>query len=725
MSHTFPEKCLAFLLGLCLITPLIFLRTLYAPFLSTKIFFFVFLIELSLPFFVFHLSRLPERRSILTHPIPLSLLLYFCLMSLSASVGVDPWNSFLGNASRVDGLFLRYHLFIFFLALVTLFQTWKSSRIVLVRLFLCVGMLVGTIGALQHLNLLPSIDVFETRSSSTIGNPVFFAASLMIPFFLSIGMFVREKTRLWRSIFAICALTTGLGILASETRGAYLGVLIGCVTWGVISLVTHTQKAQRRKTWLCLVLGCLLLSVVGLSLRYTSTQGTDLYRLTHYTDASVSSRLTYWRLAVIGWMDDPWFGVGHQNFYRIADRYYPNDLYEESGSWPDKPHNQILEILATGGIFTLLSYLLYLFVITRTILKRKSQDSWIPPCALMSALVAYLVQNLFVFNTIVPLVSFYFFLALVFDAPIPPQQHIRSGTLWRWIRPLSLVVPLIIIFFLLIPTASQFSLYGQVISRDHESPQQQVEHLDRVSQAFFVYDIALLADLYSDTLEQQIKGNIQDPGLTTAIYSSAHQAYEKTLRRHPVRAYNWYRAARLELSYAVATNTPVSQESFAIVSRAIELAPTRVEALIVLSNMQTVNGLRDEAEKTIQAALVLAPNHPDALFTLALIYARDGDLSRAAPLAIQSLQQGEQLTSAQAFDWLINYYIGVGDTPKIVFLYESARAVEPNNDALLPKLAAAYAADGRIQQAIETAVQYRTLHPESAQEVNAFIETLK
>lgn len=715
---------LAVLIGFSLLTPLLFLPNFYLPLLSAKIFGFVLLSELAFPLLIWALMRHKEIRPLLIHPLVLTLCLSLAVLSVSAALGVDPWNSYLGNAARMDGLFLSYHLLVFFLSLVIVVQLWKSSHRFFLRLFLAVAAMVGLIGILQFVGLLPSASAFESRASSTIGNPVFFAASLIIPFFLSLGMAVREKPGAWKWLYGLFALLSAAGIIASGTRGAYLGALAGLFVWGVLHLSARQKKGERTRLILPLFAVFAALCLLLLAVRGLSTAGSIPYRVTHFADASVTSRLTYWRLAVVGWQDAPWLGVGHQNFYRIADTFYPSPLYETSGNWPDKPHNQFLEILATGGVLSFASTLVFLFFIVKNILARPREEDWIAKEILVSAFVAYLVQNFFVFNTIVPLVSFYVFVALLFWTPRVNPEPLRQGSRVARVLPfLAVIVPIGLGLLFLLPAVKQFYLFGQVLTQDQGNPQAQANHLEEVSRMPFIYDRALLANLTSDTFDQElaIAGNT---ALAQTLFLISQDAYQHTLTRHPNRAYSWYRSARLFFSQAVATGERVPEQAFTLVREAIRLAPTRVEALIVLSNMYAWNGELVQANETIDQALRLAPNHPDALFTLALVKAQEGDIAQAAPLAVQSLKNKAQLTNADALNWVINYYVEQGDTATVVYLYETAVATDSQDAQWLPKLAAAYAANGQIQEALETALTYGQLHPEEAAAVEAFLKSL-
>src|SRR5262249_38178204 len=71
---------------------------------------------------------------------------------------------------------------------------------------------------------------------------------------------------------------------------------------------------------------------------------------------TMAARIDYWRATAKMIGDHPWLGVGSGNF----GGYYPRYMAETAGEKVKDPHNFVLELWATGGVFVLLAVLIAL-----------------------------------------------------------------------------------------------------------------------------------------------------------------------------------------------------------------------------------------------------------------------------------------------------------------------------------------------------------------------------
>ena len=95
-----------------------------------------------------------------------------------------------------------------------------------------------------------------------------------------------------------------------------------------------------------------------------------------------SGRLTIWKTTLRVVPKYIWLGAGIDNLARV----YKTD--GNNGGVVDKAHNEYLEILVTQGIFTLITYLAFLFNLFIDGVKSKSKLSW----GIMMGFVGYVLQ---------------------------------------------------------------------------------------------------------------------------------------------------------------------------------------------------------------------------------------------------------------------------------------------------------------------------------------------
>jgi O-antigen ligase len=709
------------IVGALFLLPLVFYSGFLNPFGSTQTIVFVFLIELLLPYYFFLLFRFPDLQPNIRQPFVVISIIFFGITTISALLGIDPRNSFLGNVVRTDGLFVYYHLCLYFLFLQFVFQTKKQNSKILSRYLIYISSIAATLGILQFFSLVPSFaPEFGNRASSTLGNPIFFAASLVIPFFLAI-QFIPSNTSRRKKIFmtTMSILLLG-GILASGTRGALFGLLAGIFTAIILWILLNPSKIIRKRGIIFLFFSIFFLTILFFSIRTISSKPSILYRLTHFTDGNISSRLTYWNMAIKGWMEQPWFGVGHQNFYHVADKFYHKDLYKTAGSWPDKVHNVPLEVLATSGIFAFFLFLA-LFAWSLKSLWGNVNRTRNEKILYSAALIAFFIQNCFAFDTIISLLELTFFLAIL--NPIPLKEKPKPALL-IWSGVAGLGVFCIWIFFLF-PTAQAFKLLHTANENTGVNNQRTYESLNNAKNLPFVYDLERIGK-YLITLHKNELGS-SNPSLilNKQIADTSLEVQNKLSKIHPQKAYVWYLyATSLNLS-AYTYQTPNSETSFEIANKVIQLAPNRSEGFVTLSNLYDTNGDLNKATFYAKQAVEIAPTDAETLWNLAYIYLKQEKIQLAAEVGLKSVQNGLKPTSIESFNWLINYFIKEKNHATVVYLYERALLIYPNNIQLLPKLAAAYAINNQTEKAIEIANKLKEKDPSSTTEVDAFIRSIK
>lgn len=218
---------------------------------------------------------------------------------------------------------------------------------------------------------------------------------------------------LWALYYTGAALVIGLGLLASWSRGAWLGAAAGVL---VVLVLRSRRAALLSAVGGLLLAGLTLLGVFSpasipqpISARLADTTAyldmTDVL-LQPVTDENfaVVERIAHWTAAQRMWERSPWFGVGAGNYAAV----YPEVRLPR---WEDPlghAHNIYLNVLGETGLIGLAAYLLlWGVVVVWTWQKVRTDPSstdgrWLPAVAVgVLGLVAHLsvhnvVDNLFV-----------------------------------------------------------------------------------------------------------------------------------------------------------------------------------------------------------------------------------------------------------------------------------------------------------------------------------------
>ena len=98
---------------------------------------------------------------------------------------------------------------------------------------------------------------------------------------------------------------------------------------------------------------------------------------------------------------------------------------------------------------------------------------------------------------------------------------------------------------------------------------------------------------------------------------------------------------------------------------------------------------------------------------------------KAAKLGLMALKSNIILKRKDSLNWLVEYLIKQNDYENVIVVYDKMIKIEPDNLALLPNLATAYALSGQKEKAIETDNLLLEKDPNSKPMVDAFIQSLK
>lgn len=237
--------------------------------------------------------------------------------------------------------------------------------------------LVALYGILQKNGGLGDVLVpYYDRPIGTFGNPIFFAAYLLLSLFVTFQCFRDASGSFGRSVALVISVCILTALALTRTRAAGIG-LFAALLCGIL-LVETDQK--RRWMW-----GVGLLT--GAAIAFV-TMHTTVFR--------DQAHLLIWRDTLAMWKTHPFFGVGVGSFHVHFPDFMGTDL---SARWPtgkfviNDAHNEYLQELAEGGLVGAASWqlvpLLFIVAITTRVELRRS-DPW-----LIAGVLALAVQNFF------------------------------------------------------------------------------------------------------------------------------------------------------------------------------------------------------------------------------------------------------------------------------------------------------------------------------------------
>ena len=197
--------------------------------------------------------------------------------------------------------------------------------------------------------------------------------------------------------------------------------------------------------------------------------------------------------------------------------------------------------------------------------------------AVCSAIVAYFVQNLFIYDTEAPLVGFIFLAAYIFSMQQHQKPVIAHQKKYIPILFVSLfLIPIYLWSHYLFPTFTFYTHIKQAHILNKDQPQKALDQLSFIDQYTFVFDRVLLADTYAKIL---IPEGINQSNL----------AFKKSIAQHPLRYEDWYKMISLYVFHTMEKEDFVSSEMITETKNATNLAPARMEVLLFLQLMYEKN----------------------------------------------------------------------------------------------------------------------------------------
>ncbi len=296
--------------------------------------------------------------------------------------------SLIGSHARLNGLIFYLSLILFVLSILTSFDVFSFDRFFhVISWSLNFHLLYCT---LQWLNL----DLITWSSQygkivGTLGNPNF--ASIFISFSILINLYqiLKSTGKLNRLLYGLFLI---LGIIVAIKTNSIQGPITALI--GILLFVI-TQKKFESITIILAALTSLAFFVIGLA---GLLNNGPLARLLY--SESIVFRGDYWRAAYEMFRSNPIWGVGFGQYGYYFDQFrdVKQVLRRGANFYTDQPHNVFLDYLATGGIFSFVTYVTLVLTVLICGLKaiNTSEDGSRRQLSslLLSLFVIYLAQSL-------------------------------------------------------------------------------------------------------------------------------------------------------------------------------------------------------------------------------------------------------------------------------------------------------------------------------------------
>ncbi len=320
-------------------------------------------------------------------------ILFILILFLAGIFGQNFYRSLVGDFERMDSLILFIFLSLYFLFLLFFLKTERDWFVFFV-VNLIVGSLISVITLLDRFSIITSILIKQNvdRVEGTLGNAGLFATYLLFLIFVSCLLFVWDRNKNRRIFYSVVFFINLITLFLTQTRAGILGFFVGVF---VFLAILFFVKNHNIKTKIVVLISAILL-FLGMFFIFDGMNFVNKFY--SIKDASINNRILTWQSAIEGFKDKPILGYGLENQKYVFSKYYNANNTEQ---WFDKAHNNYLDILLTSGILGFFVYLLIIFVVFFILFKSVLKKDFYLGALLISFFVAYLVQNFFIFDSII------------------------------------------------------------------------------------------------------------------------------------------------------------------------------------------------------------------------------------------------------------------------------------------------------------------------------------
>ncbi|NTU72951.1 hypothetical protein HGB07_02125, partial [Candidatus Roizmanbacteria bacterium] len=376
--------------------------------------------------------------------------------ALSTLFSIDFHTSLFGYYGRFNGglvsilaYVILFFVFLYFAKRSTVISLLSTSLIVsaVTVLWGIPGKLGADLSCLLFVGDLSNkcwTDQFDpaARMFSTLGQPNWLGAYLVVNFFIGIFFLIRQilqkrKNYSLISFYSFYLLINVSGVLFTRSRSAIAALFIGFLIMPIFFLIS--QQRKQFKPFIARYLLILVMIMVPVIIFKTGIDKVDsLFSLTTYFKAkpavihtiktpvnstykvteSLDIRKVVWQGAIELGERHPLFGTGVETFAYVYYQVRPatHNLTSEWDYLYNKAHNEYLNYYATTGIIGISTYLLLiggtLFLGLRLLAKSTEVEDIALVASLLTAYITILITNFFGFS--VTIINLFFYLIPAF-----------------------------------------------------------------------------------------------------------------------------------------------------------------------------------------------------------------------------------------------------------------------------------------------------------------------
>lgn len=373
--------------------------------------------------------------------ISIFVLLFLISWIISTLFSTNFYLSFFGSYMRQLGFFTYFAFFIIFFLLHDVINTEREIKYFYWGITI-IAFIVGIIGLQQFFRLSPWFERVRTESRiiSTLGHADFLGHYLVMVIPIILGFLFQVKNIYLKILFFIEFIILFFTLLASYTRGSWIAFLF---TFPFFFIINYWKDKKKLKTILINkgLTSLLIVGIIGTIILFGYLEKKIYPSNTHLGTFTLKERFTTighglgltqanprgltWRDSLNLFKDKILlserliFGLGPETFSFNFTPYKSLDLarYDRGKGYPDREHNEYLDILFPQGLLGLISFLGVILITSISFLKNLSkfpEENKFLITGTFTGFLAFLIQGLVLFGLSATYLYFWILTSFIF-----------------------------------------------------------------------------------------------------------------------------------------------------------------------------------------------------------------------------------------------------------------------------------------------------------------------
>jgi len=426
-------------------------------------------------------------------------------------------------------------------------------------------------------------------------------------------------------------------------------------------------------------------------------------------------------------------GWGVENYNTAYNKYFDASFYNlaRSQTYFDRAHNIVIELLTTAGVLGLISYLILGFFIYYYLYKyyKREPGETVIISSLAGLFLAYFIQNLLVFDTVVTYIAFFLALSYAYSVSRDSDSEDNQADInLGMAKKFSILIVAILIGYLVVwqnirPAISAY--YMRAAMNENNKPTyyyQDFSNFVRKSLSYnTIWDAEYIIE-YTSIFKDFLGEEGVDKQAVSKDVSYIVEVGEKYLpHSHNDDKFISQMSGLYEIIYDYAGDISALERAEELIKMAIDLSPNRIYYWHILAQVYEFDGRDEQAIEALNKARDLNPNVADTYWSLALMYSKLNQPEEIIKNVKEAVEKKLLLYNIKDLFDILPIFEQEQDYETLIFLYRQVVNFEPNNFDYLAKLAGAYAALGQNEEAIETAKKIIEINPAAIEQINQFI----